>query len=60
MLAIADVATCALTLHLGDLGLDTIKAIAAAMYEEFNEPLYTPAPFLLRTVGAGRLGRTSG
>ena len=48
-------------LHLADLiGLDTIKAIAEAMYEEFKEPLYSPAPFLLRMVDAGLLGRKSG
>jgi 3-hydroxybutyryl-CoA dehydrogenase len=48
-------------LHLADLiGLDTIKAIAEAMYDEFKEPLYSPAPFLLRMVDAGLLGRKSG
>jgi len=48
-------------LHLADLiGLDTIKSIAEAMYEEFKEPLYSPAPFLLRMVDAGLLGRKSG
>ncbi|MGN6608543.1 MAG: 3-hydroxybutyryl-CoA dehydrogenase [Jatrophihabitans sp.] len=48
-------------LHLADLiGLDTIKAIAEAMYEEFKEPLYSPVPFLLRMVDAGLLGRKSG
>jgi 3-hydroxybutyryl-CoA dehydrogenase len=48
-------------LRLADLiGLDTIKAIAEAMYEEFKEPLYSPAPFLLRMVDAGLLGRKSG
>ena len=48
-------------LHLADLiGLDTIKAIAEAMYEEFKEPLYAPAPFLLRMVDAGLLGKKSG
>ncbi len=48
-------------LHLADLiGLDTIKAIAEAMYEEFKEPLYSPVPFLLRMVEAGLLGRKSG
>jgi 3-hydroxybutyryl-CoA dehydrogenase len=47
-------------LHLADLiGLDTIKAIAEAMYEEFKEPLYSPAPFLMRMVDAGLLGRKS-
>ena len=48
-------------LALADLiGLDTIKAIAEAMYEEFKEPLYSPAPFLLRMVDAGLLGKKSG
>ena len=48
-------------LHLADLiGLDTIKAIADAMYEEFKEPLYSPVPFLMRMVDAGLLGRKSG
>jgi len=48
-------------LQLADLiGLDTIKAIAEAMYEEFKEPLYSAPPFLLRMVEAGLLGRKSG
>jgi 3-hydroxybutyryl-CoA dehydrogenase len=48
-------------LRLADLiGLDTLKAIAEAMYEEFKEPLYSPAPFLLRMVEAGLLGKKSG
>jgi 3-hydroxybutyryl-CoA dehydrogenase len=48
-------------LHLADLiGLDTVKAIAEAMYEEFKEPLYAAPPFLLRMVDAGLLGRKSG
>ncbi|HSY14602.1 MAG TPA: 3-hydroxybutyryl-CoA dehydrogenase [Jatrophihabitantaceae bacterium] len=48
-------------LRLADLiGLDTIKAIAEAMYDEFKEPLYSPAPFLLRMVDAGLLGKKSG
>jgi 3-hydroxybutyryl-CoA dehydrogenase len=48
-------------LHLADLiGLDTIKAIAEAMYEEFKEPLYAPVPFLLRMVDAGLLGKKTG
>lgn len=48
-------------LRLADLiGLDTIKAIAEAMYEEFKEPLYAPAPFLLRMVDAGLLGKKAG
>jgi 3-hydroxybutyryl-CoA dehydrogenase len=48
-------------LRLADLiGLDTVKAIAKAMYEEFKEPLYSPVPFLLRMVDAGLLGKKSG
>ena len=48
-------------LHLADLiGLDTIAAIADAMYDEFKEPLYAPNPLLLRMVDAGLLGRKSG
>jgi 3-hydroxybutyryl-CoA dehydrogenase len=48
-------------LHLADLiGLDTVQAIAEAMYEEFKEQLYSPAPLLLRMTSAGLLGRKSG
>ena len=48
-------------LQLADLiGLDTIKAIAEAMYEDFKEPLYSAPPFLLRMVEAGLLGRKNG
>jgi 3-hydroxybutyryl-CoA dehydrogenase len=48
-------------LRLADLiGLDTVKAIAEAMYEECKEPLYSPVPFLLRMVEAGLLGKKSG
>jgi 3-hydroxybutyryl-CoA dehydrogenase len=48
-------------LRLADLiGLDTVMAIAEAMYEEFKEPLYSPVPFLLRMVEAGLLGKKSG
>jgi len=48
-------------LRLADLiGLDTVKAIAEAMYEEFKEPLYSPVPFLLRMVEAGLLGKKTG
>jgi len=47
-------------LHLADLiGLDTVKAIAEAMYEEFKEPLYSAPPLLLRMIDAGLLGRKS-
>jgi 3-hydroxybutyryl-CoA dehydrogenase len=45
-------------LHLADLiGLDTVHAIAEAMYDEFKEPLYAPVPFLMRMVDAGLLGK---
>ena len=48
-------------LALGDLiGLDTIKAVADSMYEEFKEPLYAAPPLLARMVEAGRLGRKRG
>ncbi len=48
-------------LKLTDLvGLDTVKAIADKMYEEFKEPLYAPPPLLLRMVEAGRLGKKVG
>jgi 3-hydroxybutyryl-CoA dehydrogenase len=48
-------------LRLADLiGLDTVKAIADAMYEEFKEPNYAPPPALLRMVEAGRLGKKTG
>jgi 3-hydroxybutyryl-CoA dehydrogenase len=48
-------------LSLADLiGLDTIKAIAESMHEEFKEPLYSAPPILLRMVDAGLLGRKTG
>jgi 3-hydroxybutyryl-CoA dehydrogenase len=48
-------------LALSDLvGLDTMKAVAESLYEEFKEPLYAPPPMLLRMVEAGLLGRKSG
>lgn len=48
-------------LRLSDLiGLDTLKAIADSMYEEYREPLYAPPPLLRRMVEAGRLGKKSG
>ncbi|MFD7614547.1 3-hydroxybutyryl-CoA dehydrogenase [Streptomyces sp. NPDC059828] len=42
------------------IGLDTTRAIAESMYEEFREPLYAPPPLLSRMVEAGLLGRKSG
>lgn len=48
-------------LALADLiGLDTIKAVAESLYEEFKEPLYAPPPLLARMVDAGLLGRKTG
>jgi 3-hydroxybutyryl-CoA dehydrogenase len=48
-------------LRLADLiGLDTTKAVAESMYDEFKEPLYTAPPLLLRMVDAGLLGKKSG
>lgn len=48
-------------LRLADLiGLDTLKAIAEAMYDEFKEQLYSPVPGLLRMVEAGLMGKKSG
>ncbi|WP_278195737.1 3-hydroxybutyryl-CoA dehydrogenase [Streptomyces cylindrosporus] len=48
-------------LRLADLvGLDTLKAIADSMYEEFKEPLHSPPALLLRMVDAGLLGRKAG
>jgi 3-hydroxybutyryl-CoA dehydrogenase len=48
-------------LRLADLiGLDTLKSIADAMYDEFKEPLYAAPPLLLRMVDAGLLGKKSG
>lgn len=42
------------------VGLDTSLAILDALYEEFRDPNYAPAPMLRRMVAAGRLGRKSG
>ena len=48
-------------LALSDLiGLDTMKAVAESLYDEFKEPLYAPPPLLLRMVEAGLLGRKTG
>jgi len=48
-------------LRLADLiGLDTTKAVAESMYDEFKEPLYSPPPLLARMVDAGLLGKKSG
>ena len=48
-------------LELIDLvGLDTSLAILDALYEEFRDPNYAPAPLLRRMVSAERYGRKSG
>ena len=45
-------------LELLDLvGLDTSLAILEALYDEFKDPNYAPAPLLRRMVSAERLGR---
>jgi 3-hydroxybutyryl-CoA dehydrogenase len=48
-------------LELLDLvGLDTSVAILDALYAEFHDPNFAPAPLLRRMVAAERLGRKSG
>jgi 3-hydroxybutyryl-CoA dehydrogenase len=48
-------------LELLDLvGLDTSLSILEALYEEFKDPNYAPAPLLRRMVSAERLGRKTG
>ncbi len=48
-------------LELLDLvGLDTSLAILEALYAEFKDPNFAPAPLLRRMVAAQRLGRKSG
>lgn len=48
-------------LKLADLiGLDVVAAIAAALHEEFKQPLYAAPPSLSRLVEAGHLGRKTG
>jgi 3-hydroxybutyryl-CoA dehydrogenase len=48
-------------LALADLiGLDTVKAIAESLYDEFKEPLYASPPLLERMVSARLLGRKTG
>jgi 3-hydroxybutyryl-CoA dehydrogenase len=42
------------------VGLDTSVAILDALYEEFRDPNFSPAPRLRRMVSAGHLGRKSG
>lgn len=48
-------------LRLSDLiGLDTMKLIADAMFDELKDGHYAPPPLLLRMVEAGQLGKKSG
>jgi 3-hydroxyacyl-CoA dehydrogenase len=48
-------------LRLSDLiGLDTLKAVADSMYEEYKEPLYAAPPLLRRMTDASLLGRKTG
>jgi 3-hydroxybutyryl-CoA dehydrogenase len=42
------------------VGLDTSLAILEALYTEFKDPNYAPAPLLRRLVSAERYGRKSG
>jgi 3-hydroxybutyryl-CoA dehydrogenase len=42
------------------VGLDTSLSILEALYAEFNDPNYSPAPLLRRMVSAERLGRKTG
>ncbi|HET9728166.1 MAG TPA: 3-hydroxybutyryl-CoA dehydrogenase [Acidimicrobiia bacterium] len=42
------------------VGLDTSLAILDALYAEFRDPNYSPAPLLRRMVSAERLGRKTG
>src|SRR5664279_3942149 len=42
------------------VGLDTSLAIIEALYAEFKDPNYAPAPLLRRMVSAERFGRKSG
>ncbi|GAA4614371.1 3-hydroxybutyryl-CoA dehydrogenase [Saccharopolyspora hordei] len=48
-------------LRLSDLvGLDTLKAIADSMFEEYGDPNYAAPPLLRRMVDAGLKGKKSG
>ncbi|MDV3125334.1 3-hydroxybutyryl-CoA dehydrogenase [Mycobacterium sp. 21AC1] len=48
-------------LALSDLiGLDTVRAIADSLYDEYKDPHYACPPLLARMVEAGLLGRKSG
>ncbi|MGW0244890.1 3-hydroxybutyryl-CoA dehydrogenase [Micromonospora sp. LA-10] len=48
-------------LELADLiGLDVVASTAAALHEEFEEPLHAPPELLLRLVAEGAVGRKAG
>ena len=48
-------------LALSDLiGLDTLRAVADSLYEEFKDPVFVTPPLLARMVEAQLLGRKSG
>ncbi|WP_338895256.1 3-hydroxybutyryl-CoA dehydrogenase [Streptomyces sp. TG1A-60] len=48
-------------LKLADLiGLDVLRSVADALYDEFKNALYAPPPLLTRMVESGRLGRKAG
>jgi 3-hydroxybutyryl-CoA dehydrogenase len=42
------------------IGLDHVLSVLVALYEEYREERYRPAPALRSLVAAGRLGGTSG
>lgn len=42
------------------VGLDTTKAVADVLFDEFKLPQYAPPPLLVRMVEAGLLGRKTG
>lgn len=42
------------------IGLDTTRAAAQSLYDEFKEPVYAVPPLLARMVDGGLLGRKSG
>jgi 3-hydroxybutyryl-CoA dehydrogenase len=45
---------------LDEVGLDVAWSIQRALYLEFREPGFTPAPLLEQLVTAGYLGRKTG
>lgn len=42
------------------IGLDTVLAICEVLYQDLNDPKFSPCPLLRRYVEAGRLGRKTG